>query len=150
MAARPAAPDEWDRWAEAEAEAVVRYATMVAASPKQPAAELIAVLGRSAKFDGKLTFEGAVRIDGKFKGVVLSEGTLVVGRTAEVDAEIAVGEIIVEGTVNGNITAKRSIEIRSSGSVTGDLNTPTLQIDKGAIFDGRSVMSSAMTPTPNK
>jgi cytoskeletal protein CcmA (bactofilin family) len=118
---------------------------MVAAAPKQAAPEITALLGRGATFNGKLTFEGAVRIEGKFKGEVFSEGTLVVGKAAQVDAEIAVGEIIIEGTVVGNITAKRSIEVRSSGSVTGDLNTPTLQIDKGAIFDGRSVMGSAVT-----
>jgi cytoskeletal protein CcmA (bactofilin family) len=122
--------------------------TMAVAAPKQQAGELTALLGRGATFVGKLTFEGAVRIDGKLKGEVVSDGTLIVGKAAEVDAEIAVGEVIVEGTIVGNIRASRSIEIRSSGCVTGDLSTPTLQIDKGAMFDGRSVMGTAVTLTP--
>ncbi len=121
---------------------------MAAAAPKPAAGEITALLGRGATFVGKLTFEGAVRIDGKFKGEVVSDGTLVVGKGSQVDAEIAVGDVIVEGTIDGNIRATRSIEVRSSGCVTGDLSTPILQIEKGAMFDGRSVMGSAVTLTP--
>ena len=109
---------------------------------------MTALLGRGATFVGKLTFEGAVRIEGKFKGEVVSDGTLVVGKAAQVDAEIAVGEVIVEGTIVGNVRATRSIELRSSGCVTGDLSTPMLQIDKGAMFDGRSIMGTAVVATP--
>jgi cytoskeletal protein CcmA (bactofilin family) len=123
---------------------------MAAAAPKQADSEITALLGRGATFVGKLTFEGAVRIDGKFKGEVFSDGTLVVGKGAQVDAELAVGEMIIEGTIVGNIRANRSIEVRSSGCLTGDLSTPTLQIEKGAMFGGRSVMGSAVTLTPTR
>src|SRR5579863_9070412 len=102
---------------------------MVTAAPKQASLEITTLLGRGASFDGKLTFEGAVRIDGRFTGVVFSDGTLLVGKTAQINAELVVGDIVVEGTVVGDITASRSIEIRSSGSVAGDLDTPMLQID---------------------
>jgi cytoskeletal protein CcmA (bactofilin family) len=120
------------------------------AAPRQGANEITALLGRGATFAGKLTFEGTVRIEGKFKGEVFSEGTLMVGKGARVDAEIAVGDIIIEGTIVGNIKANRSIEVRSSGCVTGDLTTPSLQVDKGAVFDGRSVMESAVAATPSR
>jgi len=114
----------------------------VAARPAA-AGEITTLLGRGAQFDGKLTFEGTVRIDGRFKGEVFSEDVLVIGENAHVEAEIEVGEIIIQGTVVGNVTAKRSIEVHAPGRVKGDLHTPSLQIDKGVIFEGRSFMETA-------
>lgn len=102
--------------------------------------EINTLLGRGSEFEGKLTFEGTVRIDGKLKGEVFSDDTLVVGEGAVVEAEIDVGEIIVQGTVIGNIRAKRGIELHAPGRVKGDITTPSLQIDKGVVFEGRSFM----------
>jgi cytoskeletal protein CcmA (bactofilin family) len=102
--------------------------------------EINTLLGRGSEFEGKLTFEGTVRIDGKLKGEVFSDDTLVVGEGAVVEAEIDVGEIIVQGTVIGNIRAKRAIELHAPGRVKGDITTPSLQIDKGVVFEGRSFM----------
>lgn len=111
----------------------------------RPAAtgEITTLLGRGSQFDGKLTFDGTVRIDGRFKGEVFSDDVLVIGESAHVEAEIDVGEIIIQGTVVGNVTAKRSIEIHAPARVKGDLHTPSLQIDKGVIFEGRSFMETA-------
>ena len=105
--------------------------------------EITTLLGRGATFEGKLTFEGTVRVDGRFKGEVFSDDVLVIGEGAIVEAEIDIGEVIIQGTVIGNIKAKRSIEIHAPGRVKGDLHTPSLQIDKGVIFEGRSFMESA-------
>jgi cytoskeletal protein CcmA (bactofilin family) len=106
--------------------------------------EINTLLGRGASFEGKLTFEGTVRVDGKLKGEVFSDDILVVGEGAYVEAEIDIGEIIIQGTVVGNIRAKRGIEIHAPGRVKGDLHTPSLQIDKGVIFEGRSFMEGAV------
>jgi cytoskeletal protein CcmA (bactofilin family) len=120
---------------------------MVQAAARQPAAgEITTLLGRGATFEGKLTFEGTVRIDGRFKGEVFTDDTLVIGEGAIVEASLDVGEVIIQGTVIGNITAKRSIEIHAPGRVKGDLHTPSLQIDKGVIFEGRSFMEAATQP----
>jgi cytoskeletal protein CcmA (bactofilin family) len=116
---------------------------MVTAAKHQAQGEITTLLGRGATFDGKLTFEGTVRIDGKFKGEVFSDDTLVIGEGAHVEAEIDIGEVIIQGTVVGNIKAKRSIEIHAPGRVKGDLHSPTLQIDKGVVFEGRSFMEAA-------
>jgi cytoskeletal protein CcmA (bactofilin family) len=105
--------------------------------------EITTLLGRGTSFEGKLTFEGTVRIDGKFKGEVFSDDVLVIGEGALVEAEIDIGEIIIQGTVVGNVKAKRSIEIHAPGRVKGDLHTPSLQVDKGVIFEGRSFMEAA-------
>ena len=106
--------------------------------------EITTLLGRGAAFEGKLTFEGTVRIDGRFKGEVFSDDVLVIGEGALVEAEIDIGEVIIQGTVVGNIKAKRSIEIHAPGRVKGDLHTPILQVDKGVIFEGRSFMEAAL------
>jgi cytoskeletal protein CcmA (bactofilin family) len=108
--------------------------------------EITTLLGRGATFEGKLTFEGTVRIDGRFKGEVFSDDVLVIGEGAIVEAEIDIGEVIIQGTVIGNIKAKRSIEIHAPGRVKGDITTPSLQIDKGVIFEGRSFMEGATKP----
>src|SRR4029078_12865314 len=129
---------------------------MVQAAARQSAAgEITTLLGRGATFEGKLTFEGTVRIDGRFKGEVFTADTLVIGEGAIVEAQIDVGEVIIQGTVIGNITAKRSIEIHAPGRVKGDLHARSLKIDKCVIFEGRSFMEQAQrakpaTPAPPK
>ena len=122
---------------------------MVATAKQAAQGEITTLLGRGAAFEGKLTFDGTVRIDGRFKGEVFSDDVLVIGEGAHVEAEIDIGEVIIQGTVVGNIKAKRSIEIHAPGKVKGDLHTPTLQIDKGVIFEGRSFMEQAVQNKPN-
>jgi cytoskeletal protein CcmA (bactofilin family) len=120
---------------------------MAATAAKQQAlGEITTLLGRGATFEGKLTFEGTVRIDGRFRGEVFSDDVLVIGEGAIVEAEVDIGEVIIQGTVVGNIKAKRSIEIHAPGRVKGDIHTPSLQIDKGVIFEGRSFMEGATKP----
>jgi cytoskeletal protein CcmA (bactofilin family) len=109
--------------------------------------EINTLLGRGSEFEGKLTFEGTVRIDGTLRGEVFSDDVLIVGEGARVEAEIDVGEIIVQGVVQGNIRAKRSIEILTPGRVKGDVTTPSLQIDKGVIFEGRCFMEGVAERT---
>jgi cytoskeletal protein CcmA (bactofilin family) len=112
--------------------------------------EINTLLGRGSEFEGKLTFEGTVRIDGKLSGEIFSDDVLVIGEGAEVHAEIDVGEVIVQGTVVGNIRAKRSVEVHSPGRVRGDITTPSLQIDKGVMFEGRCHMESLAAETAGK
>ncbi|WP_269821692.1 bactofilin family protein [Haliangium ochraceum] len=105
--------------------------------------EITTLLGRGSEFEGKLTFEGTVRIDGKLRGEVFSDDILIIGEGAYVEAEIDIGEVIIQGTLVGNVRASRGIEIHAPGRVKGDLTTPSLQIDKGVIFEGRSFMEQA-------
>ena len=124
---------------------------MAELAKKAVVGEINTLLGQGSEFEGKLTFEGTVRIDGKLSGEVFSDDVLVIGEGAYVQAEMDVGEIIIQGTVHGNIRAKRGIEIHAPGRVKGDLTTPSLQIDKGVVFEGRSFMEGVTgdgRPTP--
>ena len=107
---------------------------------ERPQGEINTLLGRGSEFEGKLTFEGTVRIDGKLSGEIFSNDVLVVGEGAQVSAEIDVGVIIVEGNVTGNIRAKRAVELHAPARVRGNIETPTLFIDKGVTFEGHCKM----------
>src|SRR5215475_6597530 len=114
--------------------------------------ELNALLGKGSEFEGKLTFEGQVRIDGKFTGQIFTKDTLVIGDGAKVNAEINAGTVIVNGVVEGNIRATQTIELHTPGRVKGNMETPSLSIDKGVMFEGSCKMDGAKggssTPTP--
>src|SRR5438128_1240452 len=109
----------------------------------QPQGEITTLLGRGSEFEGKLSFEGTVRVDGKLSGEIFTDDMLVIGEGAEVHAEISVGSIIIEGTVHGNIRAVRSVEIHTPGKVKGNITTPSLFIEKGVVFDGNCAMENA-------
>jgi len=100
------------------------------------------LLGAGAEFEGKLTFKGTVRIDAKFVGSIVTNDVLVVGEHARMDAEITCGTVVVLGEVNGNIKAKSAIELHRSAKVRGNVETPSLMIEKGAVLQGAVKMSS--------
>jgi cytoskeletal protein CcmA (bactofilin family) len=111
--------------------------------------DLNALLGRGSEFDGKLTFEGTVRIDGKFTGTIVTNDVLVVGEGAKIAAEITCGTIVVHGEITGNIKAKVGVELHHPAKVKGNVETPILMIEKGVIFEGQTKMEGVeKAPAP--
>ena len=84
-----------------------------------------------------------MRIDATFVGSIITNDVLVVGETARIDANITCGTILVHGEVNGNIQAKSGVEIHGGAKVRGDVETPSLMVEKGAFFQGASRMDPA-------
>ena len=103
-------------------------------------AGLNALLGPGSVVEGKLSFKGQVRIEGMFTGEVTTTDLLVVGETAKVSANINCGSVVVNGEVIGNIKASDSIELHKPARVKGDLAAPALSIEKGVVFEGKSMM----------
>jgi cytoskeletal protein CcmA (bactofilin family) len=137
-AAQPAIPR-----AEAAVPAAARDAT-----PARPEALR---LGRGVRLEGKLTFSGTVRVDATFQGSIVTDGVLIVGDAAKVDADITCGTVVVEGEVNGNVTARESVELRRAATVRGDVETPSLTVERGAVFEGASRRPGARaSATPGK
>lgn len=100
-----------------------------------------ALLGAGTRYEGKLFFDGRVRIDGDFEGEILSEGLLVISQGATVRGTIRVGTLIVHGgAVEAEIYASALVELHAPARVRGDIHTPALFVDKGVIFDGSCVM----------
>jgi cytoskeletal protein CcmA (bactofilin family) len=89
-----------------------------------------------------LSFEGAVRIDGKFTGQIRGEGMIIVGEKGKVQAEIEAGVVMVRGEVHGIIRAKNRIEAYTPARIFGDLHAPVLVFGEGVIFEGTSHMTS--------
>jgi cytoskeletal protein CcmA (bactofilin family) len=102
--------------------------------------DLNALLGRGSEFEGKLTFEGTVRIDGKFTGTIVTNEVLVIGEGAKVNAEITCGTVIVHGEINGNVKAKSAVELHHPARMRGNIETPSLMVEKGVIFEGQTKM----------
>lgn len=98
------------------------------------------VLDRECSFEGKMTFEGTVIINGKFKGEIFSDGHLIIGEGGYVEGKIEIGSIQIQGEVRGNILAKEKIEVLAPAVVQGDISAPNLAIKEGAIFEGNCSM----------
>jgi cytoskeletal protein CcmA (bactofilin family) len=102
--------------------------------------EISAFLGRDTEFDGKFSFTGAVRIDGRLSGEIFSSGTLIVGESAVIKAQINVADMLISGEVHGDIFAENKIEIKVPGKLFGNIQTPKLVIEEGVIFEGNCKM----------
>jgi len=110
---------------------------------KKEESPIKAYLGSDALFKGTLTFEGTVRIDGKFEGRVNTSDTLVVGETGDLQADIEAGTVICRGKMRGTIVASKKVEMHPSSKIVGDVQTPALSIELGAILDGNCNMTGS-------
>ncbi len=90
--------------------------------------------------EGDISFKESFRIDGTFKGRILSGTNLIIGETADVDAEIEVSYIAINGKINGTVKATERAEIFAQGWVTGKLVAPKLIIEEGGFFQGTCQM----------
>lgn len=102
--------------------------------------EIIAFLGKGTEFKGVITYDGTVRIDGKVEGEIITKGTLVVGETATIDAEINAGTVICGGKIHGNITATTKVQLLSPAVLNGSVRTPVLIVEEGVKFNGNCDM----------
>lgn len=100
-------------------------------------------LGPDADFDGIINFKGTIRLDGKVKGKIVSDGgTVIIGEKAIVEAEIDAETVIVKGSVNGKILARDRIEAQPPARILGELQAPTVTIDSGVVFNGNCNMEN--------
>lgn len=104
--------------------------------------EINAFLGAGTSYQGKLHFTGSVRIDGTFKGEVESSGTLVIGKEANVEGQIRVGQMVISGHVEGEITASEKVVLHKTANLVGSLRTPVLVIEEGAVIEGQITMGT--------
>ena len=100
-----------------------------------------AYLGSDALFKGTLNFEGTVRIDGKFEGVVSTKDILVIGETGDVQADVEVGTLVCKGNLRGTVIASKKIEMHPASKITGNIQTPAVSIELGAVLDGHLNMT---------
>jgi cytoskeletal protein CcmA (bactofilin family) len=111
------------------------------AMSKKEDSSIKAYLGENVVFKGGLSFDGTVRIDGKFEGHVNTNDTLIIGETGDVVAEIVAGTVICKGRLKGTIVAATRVEMHASSKVFGDVKSPSLTMESGAVLDGNCDMS---------
>jgi cytoskeletal protein CcmA (bactofilin family) len=104
-----------------------------------------AYMGEDTVFNGSLTFEGTVRVDGRFEGQVHTDDTLIIGETGNLIAEISAGTIICMGRVEGTLVATKKVEIHVKSRVVGNIKTPALYIELGGVLDGSCDMTENET-----
>jgi cytoskeletal protein CcmA (bactofilin family) len=121
-------------------------ATATTASVSKPLDSVVsqveASLGRSMAIKGEVTASEDLTLLGQMNGrVTLPDHTLTIGPEADIRAEISAGAVVIMGSVVGNVTATRRVEIHSTGSVTGDISSPGLAIDDGGLVIGKIQMT---------
>tara|TARA_Y100001934_G_C12270843_1_gene734827 strand:+ start:64 stop:501 length:438 start_codon:yes stop_codon:yes gene_type:complete len=106
------------------------------------------ILGPEASFNGKLAFQGQVRIDGKFSGEIETKDIVVIGKGATVEATLQVGSLVLHGVLRGDVKADKSIELHPPAKLYGNIETPSLVVHAGVTFDGNCKMDTKGAQKP--
>jgi cytoskeletal protein CcmA (bactofilin family) len=112
--------------------------------------DIKAFLGPGSQFEGKLVFDEIVRLDGHFRGEITSRDTLIVGKTADLQAEVTVGTLIISGRMKGNIKAAARVELRAPAVIDGTIDAPVLMVEEGVVFNGSIVMKKEGLAAPEE
>jgi cytoskeletal protein CcmA (bactofilin family) len=109
----------------------------------KPQKRIDCLIGAGTTVDGNVAFTGGLRVDGIVKGNVATAngetGTLVLSEHARIDGEINVSHVVINGTVNGPITADDFLELQAKARIVGDISYRTLEMHLGAVVQGRLV-----------
>lgn len=104
------------------------------------------LLGKGVEVRGDILFTERLQVEGKVAGKLVSEsGTLIIEETGRVEAQVDVGVCVIRGVLEGNVSAKSRIEVRKAGRVRGDLKTPVLLVEEGAVLNGTIGMGAEMS-----
>jgi cytoskeletal protein CcmA (bactofilin family) len=96
---------------------------------------------KEARSWAKLFFEGPVRIDGHVEGEISSNDVVVIGESGVVTAQLSAASVVIAGKITGDIVASKRVELRPTARVLGNLTTPVLVVEEGAVFDGHCTMN---------
>jgi cytoskeletal protein CcmA (bactofilin family) len=99
-------------------------------------------LGKGSRVEGKLSFEGSVRIDGHVEGQIEAQEGMIVGETAIINAQISAGTVVIKGKVTGDVTARKRVELQGPAKLLGNIVTPSLVIHEGVLFEGHCSMGN--------
>jgi len=109
----------------------------------KPQSKIDSLIGAGTRIEGNVTFSGGLRVDGEIKGNVCAEkgvpSTLVVSEQARIEGQIDVAHVVINGTVVGPVSATDSLELQPSARVTGDVEYHHLEMQQGAVVQGRLV-----------
>ncbi|HXH84776.1 MAG TPA: polymer-forming cytoskeletal protein [Candidatus Tectomicrobia bacterium] len=108
--------------------------------------DLTGFIDEASEIEGVYRFSGTVMLNGRFRGELASNDTLIIGDKGVVHANIHAGVVLVSGEVVGNIVAADRVELRGHARVTGDIEAPVVTVEEGVFFEGRCRMTRAQQP----
>lgn len=108
------------------------------------------VIGPGSIFEGKFYISGSLKIDGKFEGEIKTEEALVVGESGKIKTNISARDVIVSGTMIGNIIAENEVRLEKNGKLLGDIKAPSLQIAEGVVAKGAIHITGGLKKDPKK
>lgn len=108
--------------------------------------KLAGLIDMESEFKGELTFKGSFRIEGTFKGTINSDSLLVIGERGKVEADVKVGQLVINGEIHGTLQATDRIEVHDKGRVFGTLVAPTLVVEEGAYLEATCQTKGAPRP----
>lgn len=109
----------------------------------KPQSKIDSLIGAGTRIEGNVTFSGGLRVDGEIKGNVSADkggaSTLVISEQARIEGQIDVAHVVINGTVVGPVSASDSLELQPSARVTGDVEYHQLEMQQGAVVQGRLI-----------
>ena len=115
--------------------------------PSKPQNRIDSLIGAGTRIEGNVVFTGGLRVDGEVKGDVVAvsdqPSTVVVSEQARIEGEVRVTHMVINGTVVGQVHASEFLELQPRCRVTGDIHYTNLEIQLGAVVDGRLVHAAA-------
>ena len=120
---------------------------MFGTKASKPQNRIDCLIGTGTRVEGNVVFSGGLRVDGHVRGNIIAEedkpGTLVVSEQAQVEGEIRVPHVVINGVVNGPVNSTEYVELQAKANVTGDVYYNTLEMQLGAVVQGRLVHPNA-------
>ena len=106
--------------------------------------DISAFVGKGVEFKGTITYSGTVRIDGRLDGEIHTDGVLLIGEEATIEAKITAGTIVCKGKITGDVIAKDSVKLRAPAIMNGSVKTPVLSMEDGVLFNGALEMAQSV------
>jgi len=116
----------------------------VPATATETNGDIIAFVGKGVEFKGTISYSGTVRIDGLLNGEIHTDGILLIGEEAIIQAKVTAGTIVCKGKITGDVVAKERVKLRAPAVFSGSVKTPMLSIEDGVMFNGELEMSQGV------
>ena len=110
--------------------------------------DISAFVGKGVEFKGTITYSGTVKIDGYLDGEIHTDGMLLIGEDAVIQAKITAGTIVSKGKLTGEVVAKECIKLRAPAVMNGSVKTPVLSMEDGVLFNGALEMAHGVRELP--
>jgi cytoskeletal protein CcmA (bactofilin family) len=127
-----------------------KKAVMIASNSTvaEGAGDISAFVGKGVEFKGTISYSGTVRIDGYLDGEIHTDGMLLIGEDAVIQAKITAGTIVSKGKITGEVVATECVKLRAPAVMNGSVKAPVLSMEDGVLFNGALEMAHGVREIP--